>query len=84
MVNCSWGANLLLMNLHKRVLSVLGCQFVDDVLLDAPWKITHQMVVFLNIVDVVHGTRSERCLQRAMMHMMNDTGTQKKSPSSLR
>ena len=57
--NRSWGANLPLMNLHERILSVLGSQFVDDVLLDAPWKITHQMVAFLNIAEVVHGTKSE-------------------------
>lgn len=32
-VNKHRGSNLPLMNLHERVLSVLGCRFVDDVLI---------------------------------------------------
>ena len=40
------------MNLHERVLSVLGCRFVDDVLIDAPFEVTQEMVQSLRI-DVV-------------------------------
>lgn len=32
--------NLPIMTLHERVLSVLGCKYVDDVLIDAPYTIT--------------------------------------------
>jgi ethanolamine-phosphate cytidylyltransferase len=44
------------MNLHERVLSVLGCRFVDDVLIDAPYQITPEMITSLNIAEVVRGT----------------------------
>jgi len=56
LVNRIRGANLPLMNLHERVLSVLGCRYVDDVLIDAPWVISPEMVASLNIAVVVHGT----------------------------
>ena len=51
--------NLPLMNLHERVLSVLGCRFVDDVLIDAPYEVTPEMISSLNISEVVHGTISD-------------------------
>ena len=41
-----------LMNLHERVLSVLGCQYVDDVLIDAPYDITPEMISRLNISNL--------------------------------
>ena len=39
-VNRQRGSNHPIMNLHERVLSVLGCKYVDDVLIDAPKIIT--------------------------------------------
>ena len=45
------------MNLHERVLSVLGCRFVDDVLIDAPYEITSEMIASLNIAEVVRARR---------------------------
>lgn len=53
------GCNLPLMNLHERVLSVLGCKFVDDVLIDAPQIISRQMIQSLKIDEVVHCTYDE-------------------------
>lgn len=47
------------MNLHERVLSVLGCRFVDDVLIDAPSIITAQMIQSLGIHEVISGTRGD-------------------------
>jgi ethanolamine-phosphate cytidylyltransferase len=47
--------NLPLMNLHERVLSVLGCRYVSDVLIDAPYEITPEMIASLNITEVVRG-----------------------------
>ena len=47
------------MNLHERVLSVLSCRYVDDVLIDAPYVITPEMVASLDIAEVVHGTNSD-------------------------
>lgn len=58
-VNRERGSNLPLMNLHERVLSVLGCRFVDDVLIDAPWNISHEMMASLKISEVVHGMRCD-------------------------
>lgn len=58
-VNRVRGSNLPLMNLHERVLSVLGCQYVDDVLIDAPYVITTDMIKSLNISEVVHGKNSD-------------------------
>jgi ethanolamine-phosphate cytidylyltransferase len=51
--------NLPLLNLHERVLSVLGCRFVNDVLIDAPYQVTPEMISSLNITEVVHGTISD-------------------------
>mmetsp|Transcript_687 Transcript_687/g.820 ORF Transcript_687/g.820 Transcript_687/m.820 type:complete len:222 (-) Transcript_687:161-826(-) len=59
LVNRERGCNLPLMNLHERVLSVLGCRFVDDVLIDAPSQISPQMIKSLQIDEVVHGTNDE-------------------------
>jgi len=56
LVNLKRGSNFPIMNLHERTLSVLGCRWVDDVLLDAPWEITKEMVASLNISLVVKGT----------------------------
>jgi ethanolamine-phosphate cytidylyltransferase len=55
-VNKHMGINFPLLNLHERVLSVLGCRYVDDVLIDAPYEITRDMISSLNISEVVHGT----------------------------
>ena len=45
--------NLPIMSLHERVLSVLGCKHVDDVVIDAPFVITRDMVNSLNISVVI-------------------------------
>ncbi|CAE7539021.1 PECT1 [Symbiodinium natans] len=44
------------MNMQERVLSVLGCRYVDDVLLDAPWSVTREMIATLRVSVVVRGT----------------------------
>ena len=58
-VNRRRGSNLPLMNLHERVLSVLSCRYVDDVLIDAPYEVTPEMIASLRIAEVVHGTNSD-------------------------
>lgn len=52
-VNRTSGRNLPLMNLHERVLSVLGCRYVDDVLIDAPYEITEDVLDSLAISEVI-------------------------------
>jgi len=58
-VNQMKGSNLPLMNLHERVLSVLGCKYVNDVLIDAPVEVTPDMIASLRITEVVRGTESD-------------------------
>lgn len=53
------GGNLPIMNLHERVLSVLGCKYANDVLIDAPVEITPDMIASLKISEVVHGTETD-------------------------
>lgn len=53
------GGNLPLMNLHERVLSVLGCKYASDVLIDAPLEITPDMIASLKISEVLRGTESD-------------------------
>ena len=53
------GMNLPLMNLNERVLSVLGCKYVSNVLIDAPSTITPELISSLNISEVVHGSNSD-------------------------
>lgn len=59
-VNKHRGLNYPIMNLHERVLSVLGCKYVDDVLIDAPWEITTDMIASLNVAVVVRGTHKDK------------------------
>ncbi len=47
------------MNLHERVLAVLGCRYVNDVVIDAPYNITQEMIQSLNISEVVRGSCSD-------------------------
>ena len=63
------GMNMPLMNLHERVLSVLGCQYVDDILIDAPYKITPEMITRLKISEVVCGTRHDDIGKRYVENM---------------
>uniref|UniRef100_K3WAY2 ethanolamine-phosphate cytidylyltransferase n=1 Tax=Globisporangium ultimum (strain ATCC 200006 / CBS 805.95 / DAOM BR144) TaxID=431595 RepID=K3WAY2_GLOUD len=58
-VNAHRGLNYPIMNLNERVLSVLGCKYVDDVLIDAPWEVTKEMIASLNLSVVVHGTHRD-------------------------
>ena len=55
-VNQHRGANYPIMNLNERVLSVVGCRYADDVLIDAPWEISADMIKSLGIHAVVSGT----------------------------
>lgn len=44
------------MNLQERVLGLLSCRFVDEVVIGAPWEITTDMLTTLNISVVAHGS----------------------------
>jgi ethanolamine-phosphate cytidylyltransferase len=53
------GSDYPLMHLHERSLSVLGCRYVDEVIIGAPREITNDMITTFNISLVVHGTVAE-------------------------
>ena len=61
-VNSQRGANMPVMNLDERVLCVLGCRHVDDVLVDAPRAITQDLLTSLRISVVASGTRGDASL----------------------
>ena len=58
-VNKHRGLNYPILNMVERVLSVLGCKHVDDVLMDAPWCISKQLIQSLKISIVATGTKSD-------------------------
>lgn len=58
-VNRVKGGNLPLQNLNERVLSVLGCRFVDNVLMDAPYDVCTAMLDTLKITKVIASAGEE-------------------------
>ncbi|KAJ6969248.1 hypothetical protein NC653_037039 [Populus alba x Populus x berolinensis] len=42
-VSSKRGAHRPIMNLHERSLSVLACQYVDEVIIGAPWEVSKDM-----------------------------------------
>lgn len=54
-VNKRRGKNNPIMNLHERVMTVLSCRYVDDVVIGAPYQITREMIETLRLNVVVHG-----------------------------
>ncbi|WCJ27909.1 Ethanolamine-phosphate cytidylyltransferase [Euphorbia peplus] len=58
-VSSKRGAHRPIMNLHERSLSVLACQYVDEVIIGAPWEVSKDTITTFNISLVVHGTVAE-------------------------
>jgi ethanolamine-phosphate cytidylyltransferase len=58
-VNKIKGHNFPIMNLHERVLNVLSCKYVDEVIIGAPWKISSDMIKTLNINYAVAGSATK-------------------------
>merc|ERR1712136_497774 len=54
-VNQYKGANYPIMNLHERVLSVLACRYVDEVVIGAPYSVTADMLDHFKVDVVCHG-----------------------------
>lgn len=55
-VNQYKGSNFPIMSLHDRVLCVLSNKYVDEVVIGAPWQVTHDLVTSFNISIVVQGS----------------------------
>eukprot|EP01103_Thecamoeba_quadrilineata_P003223 TRINITY_DN13023_c0_g1_i1.p1 TRINITY_DN13023_c0_g1~~TRINITY_DN13023_c0_g1_i1.p1 ORF type:complete len:421 (-),score=91.69 TRINITY_DN13023_c0_g1_i1:145-1377(-) len=52
-VNKHWGRNYPIMNMYERVLNVLSCKYVDEVIMGPPWVPTHDMITTMNIHLVI-------------------------------
>lgn len=54
-INRYRGSNYPIMNLQERVLSVLACKYVHEVVMDAPYSITEEMLDHFKVDVVCHG-----------------------------
>lgn len=54
-VNRYKGSNYPIMNLHERVLSVLACRYVDQVIIGAPYKVSSELLKQFKVDVVCHG-----------------------------
>jgi ethanolamine-phosphate cytidylyltransferase len=54
-VNMYKGSNYPIMNLHERVLSVLACKYVSEVVIGAPYVVSPELLDHFNISVVAHG-----------------------------
>lgn len=58
-INKHKGKNYPIMNLHERVLNVLSCKFVDEVVIGSPWEVTSDLMTTLGIDLVVAGSNTK-------------------------
>lgn len=58
-VNYFKGSNYPILSLHERVLMVLACKYVDDVIIGSNYQVTKDLIKSLNISKVVHPRTSE-------------------------
>jgi ethanolamine-phosphate cytidylyltransferase len=58
-VNRHKGRNYPIMNLHERVLNVLSCTCVDEVVIGAPWEMTEDLIKVLGVDIVVSGSNTK-------------------------
>uniref|UniRef100_A0A1A9W0P7 ethanolamine-phosphate cytidylyltransferase n=1 Tax=Glossina brevipalpis TaxID=37001 RepID=A0A1A9W0P7_9MUSC len=54
-VNSYKGSNYPIMNLHERVLSVLACKYVNEVVIGAPYCVTDDLLDHFKVDVVCHG-----------------------------
>jgi len=53
------GEKYPIQNLYERILTVLSCKYVDDVVIGAPFFITDELLTLLKVKVVVHGKTPE-------------------------
>ena len=59
MVKFYRGNNYPILSLHERVLMLLACKYVDDVVISAPYQISRDLIKSLNLKKVVHANTTE-------------------------
>ena len=47
------------LNNNERLLSLLGCRYVDDVVVDAPYVVSSEMIQMLGIDEVVYAVEED-------------------------
>jgi ethanolamine-phosphate cytidylyltransferase len=57
-VNMYKGSNYPIMNLQERVLSVLACKYVSEVVIGAPYVVSKDLVEHFNVAVVSHGSKT--------------------------
>ena len=68
-VNQYLGKQYPLNTLHERVLNILACKYVDDVIIGAPFKITDRLIKDLNVsvmvksLDIIQGSVKSEALE---------------------
>lgn len=63
------GSNYPVLSLHERVLMVLACKYVDDVVIGAPYSISSDLVKSLNIKKVVQAKTKEDDILDHLKHI---------------
>ena len=53
------GGNYPLLSLHERVLMVLACKYVDDVIIGCPYQVSKDLITSLNIHKVLNALSEE-------------------------
>lgn len=90
-VNRYRGSNYPIMNLHERVLSVLACKYVNEVVIGAPYSVTSDLMKHFKVDYVFHGTtpipldidgsdpyaEPKKCGKFSILDSGNDMTTQK-------
>eukprot|EP01156_Anaeramoeba_ignava_P010296 Anaeramoba_ignava/a479298_55.p1 GENE.a479298_55~~a479298_55.p1 ORF type:complete len:310 (-),score=72.94 a479298_55:320-1249(-) len=55
-VNQHKGEHFPIMNLHERILTVLSCRYVDEVIIGAPFDVSEDLIKSMNFQIVCHGS----------------------------
>ncbi len=86
-VNLHKGRNYPIMNLHERVMNVLSCRYVDEVVIGAPWIVSKDLLTTLNVDVVAAGSngkmdkeREEAISAGAAAGSSNDGGSEGEKP----
>ena len=67
------------MNLHERVLAVLACRYVDEVVIGAPYDVTRETMEHFNVDVVCHGMEAKCCKNGGINPPYSVTGKMRKT-----
>jgi ethanolamine-phosphate cytidylyltransferase len=81
-VNLHKGRNYPIMNLHERVMNVLSCRYVDEVVIGAPWVVTKDLITTLNLDIVCSGTNTKMDADLEPLVVSSDTSASSSSQSN--